>query len=108
MLAGNPVSPVSVRSPKLFVVNLVISVHGLFACVSQHKVALCQLAVTPDKDGNIARARARVEAAADAGAKLVVLPASRRPLSLSVTDVFAASNHKSLTTKQTESVIRTD
>jgi hypothetical protein len=71
-------------------------------CV-QHKVALCQLAVTPDKDGNIARARARVEAAADAGAKLVVLPASR-PLPLSVTDVFTVSNHKSLTTEHTESV----
>ena len=66
-------------------------------CV-QHKVALCQLAVTPDKDGNIAR----VEAAADAGAKLVVLPASR-PLPLPVTDVFTASNHKSLTTEHTES-----
>lgn len=98
MLAGNPVSPVSVRSPKLFVG---ISVLGLTVrmCV-QHKVALCQLAVTPDKDGNIARARARVEAAADAGAKLVVLPASR-PSALSVTDVFTASNHKSLTTEQT-------
>ncbi|XP_066370750.1 omega-amidase, chloroplastic-like isoform X1 [Miscanthus floridulus] len=49
--------------------------------MQKHKVALCQLAVTPDKDGNITRARARVEAAADAGAKLVVLPASR-PLPL--------------------------
>lgn len=87
MLAGNSLSPVSVRSPKLFVG--IIHSWSVRMCV-QHKVALCQLAVTPDKDGNIARARARVEAAADAGAKLVVLPASR-PLSLSVTDVFTAS-----------------
>uniref|UniRef100_A0ACD5ZUA1 Uncharacterized protein n=2 Tax=Avena sativa TaxID=4498 RepID=A0ACD5ZUA1_AVESA len=40
----------------------------------QYKIALCQLQVTPDKDGNIAHARARIEAAAAAGAKLVVLP----------------------------------
>ncbi|XP_044961152.1 omega-amidase, chloroplastic-like isoform X2 [Hordeum vulgare subsp. vulgare] len=42
--------------------------------VAQYKVALCQLPVSPDKHGNIARARARIEAAATAGAKLVVLP----------------------------------
>ncbi|KQK19100.1 hypothetical protein BRADI_1g46367v3 [Brachypodium distachyon] len=40
----------------------------------QYKIALCQLRVTTDKDGNIARARAAIHAAAAAGAKLVVLP----------------------------------
>jgi predicted amidohydrolase len=42
----------------------------------QYKIALCQLQVTPDKDANIAHARARIEAAAAAGAKLVILPVS--------------------------------
>ncbi|XP_044431513.1 omega-amidase, chloroplastic isoform X1 [Triticum aestivum] len=42
--------------------------------VAQYKIALCQLPVTADKHGNIARARARIDAAAAAGAKLVVLP----------------------------------
>ncbi|KAL6861201.1 hypothetical protein ACP4OV_016901 [Aristida adscensionis] len=40
----------------------------------KYKVALCQLPVSPKKSENIARARARVDAAAAAGAKLVVLP----------------------------------
>ncbi|RLN12959.1 hypothetical protein C2845_PM09G05700 [Panicum miliaceum] len=40
--------------------------------VSQkYKVALCQLLVSPDKEENIACARARIEAAADAGAMLI-------------------------------------
>jgi omega-amidase len=40
----------------------------------QFKVALCQLAVTSDKDHNIAHAREKIESAADHGAKLIVLP----------------------------------
>ncbi|WVZ82050.1 hypothetical protein U9M48_029360 [Paspalum notatum var. saurae] len=40
--------------------------------MQKYKVALCQLSVSPDRDRNIARARARVEAAADAGAKLEI------------------------------------
>jgi hypothetical protein len=46
----------------------------------QYKVALCQLLVSPDKEENIARARSRIEAAAETGAVLIVMPASR-PLS---------------------------
>lgn len=38
------------------------------------KIALCQLSVTENKERNIAHARAAIEAAADNGAKLVVLP----------------------------------
>uniref|UniRef100_A0A0D6R522 CN hydrolase domain-containing protein n=1 Tax=Araucaria cunninghamii TaxID=56994 RepID=A0A0D6R522_ARACU len=38
------------------------------------KIALCQLSVTKDKERNIAHARAAIEAAADKGAQLVVLP----------------------------------
>ena len=49
----------------------------------QYKVALCQLLVSPDREENIARARSRIEAAADAGAMLIVMPASR-PLTLSI------------------------
>ncbi|TVU12161.1 hypothetical protein EJB05_45791, partial [Eragrostis curvula] len=45
------------------------------AHVRKYKVALCQLPVSPDRDANIARARARIDAAAAAGARLVVLPA---------------------------------
>lgn len=41
---------------------------------AQYQVALCQLPVSSDKYENIARARARIDAAAAAGAKLVVLP----------------------------------
>ncbi|XP_076955944.1 omega-amidase, chloroplastic-like [Bidens hawaiensis] len=42
--------------------------------VSQFKIALCQLAVTADKEKNIAHARVAIEEAAEKGAKLVVLP----------------------------------
>jgi hypothetical protein len=57
-----------------------VDLHSL-CCLSsathaQYKVALCQLPVSPDKYENIARARALIDAAAAAGAKLVVLPAS--------------------------------
>lgn len=38
------------------------------------KIALCQLSVTENKERNIAHARAAIEAAADNGAQLVVLP----------------------------------
>jgi omega-amidase len=44
------------------------------AGVLQYKVALLQLPVSPRKEENIARARARLDAAAAAGATLVVLP----------------------------------
>ncbi|KAG2610223.1 hypothetical protein PVAP13_4KG175300 [Panicum virgatum] len=40
----------------------------------KYKVALCQLLVSPDREENIARARSRIEAAADAGAMLIVMP----------------------------------
>ena len=39
--------------------------------------------VSPDREENIARARSRIEAAADAGAMLIVMPASRA-LTLSI------------------------
>ncbi|KAF2925716.1 hypothetical protein DAI22_06g073400 [Oryza sativa Japonica Group] len=41
---------------------------------TKYKVALLQLPVSPRKEENIARARARLDAAAAAGATLVVLP----------------------------------
>jgi omega-amidase len=40
----------------------------------QYKIALCQLAVTSDKERNIAHARSVIEAAADNGAQLILLP----------------------------------
>ena len=40
----------------------------------QFKLALCQLAVTSDKERNIASARAAIDAAAGRGAEVVVLP----------------------------------
>jgi len=42
----------------------------------QYKIALCQLAVTSDKERNIAHARSVIEAAADNGAQLILLPVS--------------------------------
>ncbi|XP_008797647.1 omega-amidase, chloroplastic [Phoenix dactylifera] len=42
--------------------------------VSKFKIALCQLAVTADKERNIAHARKAIEEAAGKGAKLVLLP----------------------------------
>ncbi|XP_076908809.1 omega-amidase, chloroplastic-like [Bidens hawaiensis] len=42
--------------------------------VSKFKIGLCQLAVTADKEKNIAHARVAIEEAAEKGAKLVVLP----------------------------------
>ncbi|KAF8660734.1 hypothetical protein HU200_057476 [Digitaria exilis] len=42
--------------------------------MQKYQVALCQLLVSPDKEENLARARARIEAAADAGAMLIVMP----------------------------------
>nr|CAB3502359.1 unnamed protein product [Digitaria exilis] len=50
--------------------------------MQKYQVALCQLLVSPDKEENLARARARIEAAADAGAMLIVMPASRPSLLL--------------------------
>ncbi|XP_057872762.2 omega-amidase, chloroplastic [Cryptomeria japonica] len=41
---------------------------------TKFKIALCQLSVTEDKERNIAHARVAIEAAADKGAQLVVLP----------------------------------
>nr|CAB3467396.1 unnamed protein product [Digitaria exilis]CAB3469915.1 unnamed protein product [Digitaria exilis] len=41
------------------------------ANVQKYKVALCQLLVSPDKEDNLTRARARIEAAADAGSMLI-------------------------------------
>ncbi|KAH9321027.1 hypothetical protein KI387_015666, partial [Taxus chinensis] len=41
---------------------------------SKFKIALCQLSVTEDKERNIAHARTAIEAAADKGAQLIVLP----------------------------------
>lgn len=43
---------------------------------SQYKLAVCQLSVTSDKAANIAHARQKIEAAADSGAQLIVLPVS--------------------------------
>ena len=43
----------------------------------QYKLAVCQLSVTSDKATNIAHARERIEAAADNGAQLIVLPVSQ-------------------------------
>jgi omega-amidase len=40
----------------------------------KYKLAACQLFVTSDKEANIAHARERIEAAADNGAQLIVLP----------------------------------
>uniref|UniRef100_A0A7I4FQN3 CN hydrolase domain-containing protein n=1 Tax=Physcomitrium patens TaxID=3218 RepID=A0A7I4FQN3_PHYPA len=40
----------------------------------KYKIAVCQLCVTSDKETNIANARDRIEAAADKGAQLIVLP----------------------------------
>ncbi|KAH9551711.1 hypothetical protein CY35_09G026800 [Sphagnum magellanicum] len=40
----------------------------------RYKIALCQLAVTSDKERNIAHARSVIEAAADNGAQLILLP----------------------------------
>lgn len=42
----------------------------------QYKVAACQLSVTADKQANIAHAREKIQAAADQGAQLIVLPVS--------------------------------
>ncbi|PKA47159.1 N-carbamoylputrescine amidase [Apostasia shenzhenica] len=42
--------------------------------VSKFKIALCQLSVTADKARNIAHARKAIEAAAEKGARLVLLP----------------------------------
>nr|XP_010939922.1 omega-amidase, chloroplastic [Elaeis guineensis] len=42
--------------------------------VSKFKIGLCQLAVTTDKERNIAHARKAIEEAAGKGAKLVLLP----------------------------------
>lgn len=69
------------------------------AGVLQYKVALLQLPVSPRKEENIARARARLDAAAAAGATLVVLPASlshcppfSSPVSLSLLPVADERN----------------
>ncbi|KAK8455096.1 hypothetical protein SEVIR_4G085300v4 [Setaria viridis] len=59
-MAPTSVSPPPLRPPK--------------ANTQKYNIALCQLLVSPDKEENIARARARVEAAADAGAMLIVMP----------------------------------
>lgn len=40
----------------------------------KYKLAVCQLSVTSDKAANIAHARQKIEAAADSGAQLIVLP----------------------------------
>mgnify|MGYP002775562215 FL=1 len=45
-----------------------------FFVAMQFKIALCQLAVTSDKDNNIAHAQEKIESAAENGAKLIVLP----------------------------------
>ncbi|XP_010273946.1 PREDICTED: omega-amidase, chloroplastic-like [Nelumbo nucifera] len=42
--------------------------------VTKFKIALCQLAVTADKERNIAHARSAIEEAAEKGAQLVLLP----------------------------------
>lgn len=42
----------------------------------QFKIGLCQLAVTADKERNIAHARKAIEDAAAKGAQLVLLPVS--------------------------------
>ncbi|CAL5037403.1 unnamed protein product [Urochloa decumbens] len=59
-MAPTSVSPPPLRPPK--------------ANTQKYKVALCQLLVSADKEENIARARSRIEAAADAGAMLIVMP----------------------------------
>ncbi|KAL6606832.1 hypothetical protein ACP70R_042485 [Stipagrostis hirtigluma subsp. patula] len=60
-MATSSVSPPPLRPPSQ-------------ANTQKYKVALCQLPVSPDRSENVARARARIDAAAAAGAKLVVLP----------------------------------
>lgn len=50
-----------------------ILTHFLYSLL-QFKIGLCQLAVTADKEKNIAHARVAIEEAAEKGAKLVVLP----------------------------------
>lgn len=44
--------------------------------VFQFKIALCQLAVTADKERNIAHARDAIMDAAEKGAQIVLLPVS--------------------------------
>lgn len=46
----------------------------------QYKLAACQLSVTADKQANIAHAREKIQAAADQGAQLIVLPVRFLPL----------------------------
>jgi hypothetical protein len=48
-------------------------------CHVQYKIAVCQLAVTSDKGSNIAHARSVIEAAADKGVQLIVLPVLPKP-----------------------------
>lgn len=52
----------------------------LFCLLFQFKIALCQLAVTTDKEKNIAHARHIIEGAAAKGAKLILLPVSHSSL----------------------------
>jgi hypothetical protein len=48
-------------------------------CHVQYKIAVCQVAVTSDKGSNIAHARSVIEASADKGAQLIVLPVLPKP-----------------------------
>lgn len=63
-----------------------------FCCeLLQYKLAVCQLSVTSDKDANIAHAREKIEASADKGAQLIVLPVNSQH-SPSPADCFRRSS----------------